>query len=253
MQFSLKFLNDYSIDTNENTYLALPEIFDNRDPIANQILPWRSFMARNGSYPLKHWPFYLIEPYVSLNLTGLKDIDKNIANGEILGVTLLMEDLLSSKNSENFDDDDEEEATDGESTTGAAAAPVVKKNADQQEDEVKKVVAPMPFNIIVNNYKRWRNFLLTWKRLELLKLDWGRRKLGVEKIDTTEAYSTYSENYKKDILVPVLKILVKNSENKENRDYYNNIVDYKQPILLPQDISELQSKMKQVISSKEVN
>jgi hypothetical protein len=55
-----------------------------------------------------------------------------------------------------------------------------------------------------------------------------------------------SENYKKDVLVPVLKILVKNSDNKENRDYYNNITDFRQPILLPQDISELQSKMKQV-------
>ena len=54
------------------------------------------------------------------------------------------------------------------------------------------------------------------------------------------------ENYKKEILVPVLKTLVKNSENRDNRDYYNNIVDFKQPILLPQDISEMTSKLKQV-------
>ena len=84
---------------------------------------------------------------------------------------------------------------------------------------------------------------MTWKRCELLKLDWGRRKVGVEKIDNAEIFSTYCENYRKDILLPVLKILVKTSDVKE---MYENIVDFKQPILLPPDASELDSKTKQI-------
>jgi hypothetical protein len=46
MKFGLRFLNDYAYDTHENTYLNLPEIFDDRDPIVTQILPYRSFIAR---------------------------------------------------------------------------------------------------------------------------------------------------------------------------------------------------------------
>ena len=86
-------------------------------------------------------------------------------------------------------------------------------------------------------------FLLTWKRLELLQLDWGRRKLGVENINTFELYSRFNENYRKEILLPVLKILVKGTDAQ---DIYDNVVDFKQPLLLPPDVSELESKMKQV-------
>lgn len=44
---------------------------------------------------------------------------------------------------------------------------------------------------LLNNYNRWRHFLLTWKRLELLKIDWGRRKLGVENISNPEIFSRF--------------------------------------------------------------
>jgi hypothetical protein len=137
---------------------------------------------------MKHWAFYMMEPYISLCLTGLKDIDKNIANGEILGVTLLMEDLLSSKAPEELDDDEEEEqAAVGDANQQAAAA--------KKKEQAKLAVAlnqTASSNLpLMTNYRRWRNFLLIWKRVELLKVDWGRRKLGVEDISTSELYSTY--------------------------------------------------------------
>ncbi len=95
---------------------------------------------------------------------------------------------------------------------------------------------------LIMNYKNWCFFLLTWKRLELLKTDWARRKLGVENLNTPEIYAKFSENYRKDILLPVLKILVKSTDHQE---IYDNVVDFKQPLLLPPDISELESKSKQ--------
>jgi hypothetical protein len=76
MQHGLKMLNDYAFDTNENTYLNLPDVLNARDPIASQILPWRSYLSKNGLYPKKYWPYYLLEPYLSLCIAGLKDIDK---------------------------------------------------------------------------------------------------------------------------------------------------------------------------------
>lgn len=96
---------------------------------------------------------------------------------------------------------------------------------------------------LISNYNKWRFFLLTWKRLELLKLEWTRRKLFYENINNAEIYSKFSEIYKKDILIPVLKILIK---NPEVREMYENVVDFKQPIILPPEVSELDSKIKQV-------
>ena len=56
-------------------------------------------------------------------------------------------------------------------------------------------------------------------------------------------FTFFSESYRKDILIPVLKVLIR---KPENREVYENVVDYKQPILLPPDVSEYESKTKQV-------
>lgn len=56
----------------------------------------------------------------------------------------------------------------------------------------------------------------------------------------------YSESYKKEVLLPVVKILVKNTEFK---DAYENFIDFTQPVVLPPQISELESKSKQVVFS----
>lgn len=44
-------------------------------------------------------------------------------------------------------------------------------------------------------------------------------------------------------MLPVLKILIKKTDSKET---FDNVVDFKQPILLPPEISELESKIKQI-------
>ncbi len=191
-----------------------------------------------------------------------------MANGEILGVTLMMEDLLHT-------------APTGESelttrapsemnfaiesnhsfSQAALAASTSKSNADNQialKNNQVSTESKSSLNEgsngshlnkksgiqLISNYNKWRFFLLTWKRLELLKLEWTRRKLFYENINTSDIYSKFSEIYKKDVLLPVLKILIK---NPEVREMYENVVDFKQPILLPPDVSELDSKIKQVI------
>ena len=52
-----------------------------------------------------------------------------------------------------------------------------------------------------------------------------------------------SESYRKDVLIPVLRVLIR---NPEGREIYENVVDFKQPILLPADVSEYECKTKQV-------
>lgn len=191
-----------------------------------------------------------------------------MANGEMLGVMLMMEDLvLGSKSLKGIDGIiDSKPAT--ATVTPLSAAPRIVSNRGSRLSITPSMVhgiieetdsneiddsnelsslntrkAKQSSSALIVNYKNWRFFLLTWKRLELLKTDWGRRKLGTENLNTPEIYAKFSENYRKDILLPVLKALVKSTDHQE---IYDNIVDFKQPLLLPPDISELESKIKQV-------
>ena len=40
-------------------------------------------------------------------------------------------------------------------------------------------------------YNLLKSFLVLWKQLEVLKTDWGQKKLNVEKIDKVSLYRTF--------------------------------------------------------------
>jgi hypothetical protein len=271
MHFSLRFLNNYRSETMDNVYLRIPEPIDINDSFSAQIVPWRHFIECNGVFPLHLWQWYMIEPNVTLCLNGLKDMEKNIATGEILGVTLMFEDLLQTfmveenrsnlvvedltavgSNNNEFMTSSTNSKTANEMVSEPASSLPLKKGRNRNSNITSLVLYNLKGQLIdeknccrtMINYHKWRFFLLTWKRLELLKLVWARRKIGTEQINSAEIFTKFSEVYKKEILVPVLKILVKNPEVRET---YENIVDFKQPVLLPQEVSELESKMKQII------
>ena len=106
-----------------------------------------------------------------------------------------MEDLLSSKPSELDQNDDEEENDENKTGENNKSQVVTAKKPDMSiESSENQMLNKNDYIVsqLVLNYKRWRYFLITWKRLELLKLDWGRRKLGVENINTPDLFSTYS-------------------------------------------------------------
>jgi hypothetical protein len=100
-----------------------------------------------------------------------------------------MEDLLHSKITDEY----ESEIDDSNNIKNGIDSK--KKNNDiENENQVLNKTPQKTYvtSQLVINYKRWRHFLITWKRLELLKLDWGRRKLGVESINKSEIFSTFS-------------------------------------------------------------
>lgn len=121
---------------------------------------------------MHYWPWYLIERNITLCVNGLSDNYKHVANGEILGVTLMMEDLLNCTTCSNIFKD----------KNGCANTLETISNYDIDKKKKSK---------LIRNYKEWKFFLLTWKRCELLKLDWGRRKIGVYNINNTEIFSRF--------------------------------------------------------------
>lgn len=191
---------------------------------------------------MHYWPGYINESNLVICLSGLRDIDKTIANGEILGLSLIMEDLLiatgaateaessthvgmisephigaesvvsMSSNApanaaKNLNSGAATSASQSNGPTGASSSAIINTNENssvkQSNSGLSAVSAVLnESNALMNqpskkkfnpisNYTKWLDFLVTWKRLELLKLDWGRRKLGVENINTEELYSKF--------------------------------------------------------------
>lgn len=116
----------------------------------------------------------------------------------------MMEDLLLSSNKK--DDDSAHLSLIAESThsftQNGAGNKEAKSKIDAKVNENNKNDDKIRLSILLNldakkqiqlfnNYNKWRFFLLTWKRLELLKLDWARRKLSVEDINNSELYQKY--------------------------------------------------------------
>ena len=125
---------------------------------------------------------------------------RNIANGEILGIHLLLEDILML-----FNDDDEKIFAASEPLKLLEKKEEIEEDylADEVEKPVEKPVIeetvfvlsesmlnPLnKFSQALINYAKIRNFLITWKRLEVLKLDWIRRKLLIDSFQDAYVFS----------------------------------------------------------------
>lgn len=134
--------------------------------------------------------------------------NRNIANGEILGTHLMLEDLLLY-----FNDVDEEIFKEGQPPL--AITEIGEQNDDKKSEEDKKPVEEKPLKqdgenqvafvlpegvnpsrlsalLPLQNYARTHYFLISWKRLELLKADWARRKMLIESINDSVIYSKFA-------------------------------------------------------------
>ena len=126
---------------------------------------------------MHYWPWYLIERNITLCVNGLMDSYKHVANGEILGVSLMMEDLLNCSTCSSIFEKHEQNEFDLSCSMSCDASKFAKLKSKKSK--------------LIQNYKQWQFFLMTCKRCEILKLDWGRRKVGVENINNTEIYHRF--------------------------------------------------------------
>lgn len=109
-----------------------------------------------------------------------------------------MEEILHLNNNNNNNNNSNTNSnTIAEHETQAQAESTVKSdrklstNVNQTNHEHTELTLNKKPNKLLNNYAEWNRFLITWKRLEVLKLDWGRRKLGVEKINKPELFARF--------------------------------------------------------------
>ncbi|XP_071816447.1 coiled-coil domain-containing protein 162-like [Apostichopus japonicus] len=245
-------------------YLRIPDPLQPRDFKAQEIFPWRAFLGRRGPYPIRFWQWTRIESYMQLCLCELKDVDRHAANGEILGVALLMEDVLQGGQQEIVMSPDEGKGEDqlieserpGSAARPKSSASVRSKSSQQShaeedvEEEKKDVTVslknkalsrttePVKANILL------KDFLLLWKRLEVFKEEWGQRKLGVQVIDSPFLYQKFCDTYKMDILYPVVKSI---ASKYGQGDLYEGMTLDSEPIVASKEASEMEMRAKQLV------
>ncbi|KAJ8047612.1 hypothetical protein HOLleu_06654 [Holothuria leucospilota] len=266
MNIGLPALSNVQRPSMYGAYLRIPEPLQPRDFKAQEVFPWRSFLGRRGPFPSRFWQWTRIESYMQLCLCELKEVDRHAANGEILGVALLMEDVLQSGQQEivmspdNSDTEDQsgESERPPSSVRPKSTASIKSKTSqlsvadeilEEEKKEEEKPVAIKKKALSrttepVKAYILLKDFLLLWKRLEVFKEEWGQRKLMVQIIDSPSLYQKFCQIFKVDILYPV----VKNIASKYGQgDLYEGMTLDDEPIVAPKGASEMELRAKQLV------
>ncbi|XP_015211614.2 uncharacterized protein si:ch73-242m19.1 isoform X3 [Lepisosteus oculatus] len=213
-----------------SSQITVPEPLEQISHKARDMYPWRSFLAQSGSFPFAICSVLPIEYNVQLCLSGLSDRSRKVANGEILGVSLLMEDVLQSSREVTFVS---LQGWEGDKTCQAGEAQIAKAAG------VDGGAAADP----VEMYSVLKSFLLLWKQLEVLKEAWGRQRLGVQQVNTLSLYKQFSRMYRVEILYPTMRALARQLGKEEE---YERLVSDSQPVLPPVGASEVDIKKHQV-------
>ncbi|CAH1785032.1 unnamed protein product [Owenia fusiformis] len=257
IHFALPGLSNIQRPSIMSTYLNVPEPLEARDFKAQELYPWRSFIGRNGPYPTMFWQWFMIDYYLQMCLAGTKEVDRHVANGEILGVTLLMEDVLQSGNPDFVamgavtNDNEEDEGGSKTLSPSRPATRLSSRAASSMSLQGEKKTGPMKpkplsrLNQPIESYKLLKFFLLLWKRLELFKTHWGCRKLNTEKINNSVSYKAYCKIYKVEKLFPVLQSIARRHGQGE---LYDGMTADTEPLVSPKGATEIEIRSKQLIS-----
>nr|XP_040139111.1 uncharacterized protein LOC101969599 isoform X5 [Ictidomys tridecemlineatus] len=220
--------------------LGLPQLLDPRSLQASVLFPWRAFLEDGGPFPVISSSPDTLEYNMQLCLCGLSDRDRKVAHGELVGVQLLMEDVLSSCHMTMEDPLGWQAILDKNTQPEWSKVPGVKSQF-QSSPKISKLLEGQCD--VVTSFALLRSFLMLWKQLEVLKDHWGRLKLGDQDISSVSFHKQYSELYEADILYPSMKAIARQM-GKE--DEFERLIINSQSILPPKGASEIEIKTQQL-------
>ncbi|XP_067841118.1 uncharacterized protein si:ch73-242m19.1 [Heptranchias perlo] len=222
--------------------LHLPQPLDPWSHRALILFPWRAFLAREGFVPVMIGNLQSIEYNMQMCLCRLNDRDRNVANGELLGVSLLMEDVLQN-GSAAFTFADKDKEPHDESATKAEQDHAVEEKEDGKQSSVSKIVPSSKTEEPISAHRTLKSFLILWKQLEVFKEEWGRLKLGGEHINSVTLYKQFCKFYRLEIMFPTMKAI---TSRLGMEDEYERMVMSNQPLLPPKGTSEVEIKTRQL-------
>ena len=148
--------------------------------LGSTLFPWRTSLQKNGPYAPGAFLHEDIGTYLELCLTNLNEVERHIANGEVLGISLLVEDILDQRQKA------EKKAGNVNALTGESST---------LDDD--------PLTITEHTH----SFLLASTIMEKLKYTWCERTLGIE-INTEPHYRAFGHAYDTQIVAPVVRHLL---------------------------------------------
>uniref|UniRef100_H2XTF7 Uncharacterized protein n=1 Tax=Ciona intestinalis TaxID=7719 RepID=H2XTF7_CIOIN len=231
-------------------FIRCPEPLDAGTSDAKILFPWLSFQCSNGHHPTAYPQYWKdVESCTQLCLAGLSNTERQCANGEILGVALLLQEVLKGgtgillkvflewrKNTSEF--------TKSWFLIPPKKTPPPPKAAPAPEEENEEEEGMVLMNC----------FLKLWKQLELLKLNWGKHKLHIEDINSPEllfpfVHRDFSHIFRSEIMAPVFTTMAR---QMGHLDQYDDAASDDQPISNPPGAPELAVRARLVIKLLDV-
>ncbi|XP_052476177.1 uncharacterized protein si:ch73-242m19.1 [Carassius gibelio] len=225
------------------SFLSVPEPLEPACLQAQKWYPWRSFIAIHGSHPLSIWDVSPIEHYMQLCLCDLNGRCRMEANGAILGVSLIIDDVLSSGRDAALL---RLQTTGDPEITTASDREVVNDNVGNEEritEVASKTQDP------IESLMKQRGFLLLWKQMEALKESWTQRQTGVVKINSTAQFKHLSQLYRVEIYFPSMQALAQQMDKEKE---YEVLLSQTQSVLPPPGAAEVDVKMWQLLRLLEI-
>ncbi|KAA0710836.1 Coiled-coil domain-containing protein 162 [Triplophysa tibetana] len=233
---------------------SVPEPLDPVCLQAQKLYPWRWFLACYGSHPLVVWDVSPIEFYMQV-CSALEPLGHGMeANGAILGVSLVIDDVVSSGRSaaplqlQSTGDDGEV------NSHFTSSAHVVKENRidvglavnpDKMEIEERTTMTGDPVRSLENQ----RGFLLLWKQMEVFKESWTERQLTSERSTCPALHKHISQLYRAEIYFPSMHALAQHMEKEKE---YEMILSLDQSVQPPPGATEVDIKTWQLLRLLEV-
>uniref|UniRef100_A0A8C9G9V8 Coiled-coil domain-containing protein 162-like n=1 Tax=Piliocolobus tephrosceles TaxID=591936 RepID=A0A8C9G9V8_9PRIM len=220
--------------------LSLPQPLDPRSLQAFELFPWRAFLEDGGLFPVISSSPDTLEYNMQLCLCGLSDCDRKVAHGELTGVQLLLEDVLSSYHV-TMEAPPRQQATLGKNAQPDFSKVPGFRSQFRNSPKVSKLLEG-PCDAVMS-LALLRSFLILWKQLEVLKEHWGRLKLQGQDINSLSLHKQFSELYETDILYPSMKAIARQM-GKE--DEFEGFIVNNQSVLPPSGASEIEIKTHQL-------
>uniref|UniRef100_F7A809 Uncharacterized protein n=1 Tax=Ciona intestinalis TaxID=7719 RepID=F7A809_CIOIN len=230
-------------------FIRCPEPLDAGTSDAKILFPWLSFQCSNGHHPTAYPQYWKdVESCTQLCLAGLSNTERQCANGEILGVALLLQEVLKKY------------CTAEEMPKGFLMLCHVGKNGRPDSGKYfstkswflipPKKNEPLALLAIQKMLFSLMNcFLKLWKQLELLKLNWGKHKLHIEDINSPELFRDFSHIFRSEIMAPVFTTMAR---QMGHLDQYDDAASDDQPISNPPGAPELAVRARLVIKLLDV-
>ncbi|XP_059838957.1 uncharacterized protein si:ch73-242m19.1 isoform X2 [Hypanus sabinus] len=242
MHQALPVMSNSAVSNLYGSLLPLPQPLDARNHQSLALFPWRAFLAREGFLPGMISNLQSIEQNMQMCLCMLSDRDLNVANGELLGVSLLMEDVVQS-GSEGFLFPEKDVATCDETEAKAEEVSIIQEKEDAEQSPINKSLTSSKTLEPISMYKVLKSFLILWKQLEVFKDEWGRLKLGVKTINSVTLYKQFCKLYRQEVMYPAMKPIAHRLGMEVE---YERMMLNDQPLLPPKGTSEMEIKTRQL-------